>query len=250
MVSRSKLFIILACLLGLAIHWSTKQMAMNGSQLNDFAVREEVEPSVVKVINYKANAVGTGFVIEDKQGQRFILTNRHVCEGGDKYEQEVFDILRVPADVVKVSKKYDLCLMTAPKGMRPVELTDRFYWGQMAYIAGHPNGYRFHVTEGKVADITLSEVVYRIGLFSEQVCLQNKGVIKDIIDEEETPTNDHVCETVNRYIVISALTEGGDSGSPVVTSDGEVIGIIAQKDHNHWGLAIPVGDIKDFLKEK
>ena len=251
MAFRSKILVlILAALLGWSIHWSTKQMAMSGSQLNDFAVREDIEPSVVKVINWKANTAGTGFVIEDRQGKRYILTNRHVCEGGDKFEQEKYDILRIPAMVVKVSRKYDLCLMTAPTGMRPLNLTEEFYWGQMAYIAGHPNGYRFHVTEGKVADITLSEVSYKIGLFTEQECLQNKGVVKDAVGEEEVPTMDRICETINRYIVVSALTEGGDSGSPLVTSDGEVIGIIAQKDHNHWGLAVPVGDIKDFLEEK
>ena len=251
MAFRSKaLTLILAGLLGLAIHWSTKQMAMNGSQLNDYAVREAIEPSVVKIINWKANAVGTGFAIEDREGNHYILTNRHVCEGGDKYDQEIFDVLRIPATVIKVSKRYDLCLMSMPKGMRPLELTEQFYWGQMAYIAGHPNGYRFHVTEGKVADFTLSEVSYKIGLFSEQECVQNKGVVKDAVGEEEVPTMDRICETINRYIVVSALTEGGDSGSPVVTSDGEVIGIIAQKDHNHWGLAVPVGDIKDFLEEK
>lgn len=242
------IFVSLATICGV---WATWQILIHGPEIVDMTVRSRVESSVVYITNIDRNTIGTGFKIQNSNGKSFILTNRHVCEGGKNFSLRLLDLFEYKTKVVKLSLKYDLCLMTAPKNMDSLNVTGNFYWGQTVFVTGHPSGYKFHVSEGKAVDVITWATTFDIGTFSEKECKSADGWVRDEISPGFlTPRVNRECEMQREYIVISALTEGGNSGSPVVTLYGDVIGIISMRDNNHWGMAVPFSNIKEFLEEQ
>jgi len=200
--------------------------------VHDSALFSLLSPSVVLVVTNEG--LGSGSVISEG----LILTNWHVVEG---YKQVgvVFkpsspgakpsraDV--IAADVVKVDQVRDLALLrpltfptNAPK---PIELADEkdIAIGADVHAIGHPTGEVWSYTKGIISQV-------RNGYSWE-----TEAKIK------------HHADVIQTQTPISP----GNSGGPLLSDDGKLIGVNAFKAEGEaLNFAVAVTDVRRFLAAK
>jgi len=147
---------------------------------------------------YQTEGVGSGVVIVDTG---IILTNLHVVNGADQVQVEFFDGLESEATVIGVRPEHDLAVLQAKK--LPDDLvaatmrsTSDLAPGDEVIAVGFPFGIGPSVSSGIVS-----------GLQREHRSLQGKRQLTNLIQ-------------------FDAAANPGNSGGPLVTADGEVVGIV------------------------
>lgn len=198
--------------------------------------------SVVMLTNMEQTGGGTGF--EVRSGDRsFVLTNAHVCDSvkGDLMLAHSPTIGQALARKIKSSEKYDLCLMES-LGLEPLDLTDRRPVAYNDVIAvGHGLLGPATPTVGQF----LEEGIIELGrIADEEGCKANETERKiDVIFFQIS-----VCMRAMQVGVTSTIIYPGNSGSPAVDEDGEVVGIYnAGSQESHRGVYVPTRHIKEFL---
>ena len=169
---------------------------------------EAIAPSVVRVRGIAPGergdpdleeGVGSGVVIVDTG---VILTNLHVVTGSEKLRLEFFDGHESDAAVISMQPEHDLAVLQAkslPKdGVAAATLrsTADLQPGDQVVAVGFPFGIGPSVSAGVVS-----------GLGREFRSPQGKRVLTNLIQ-------------------FDAAANPGNSGGPLVTMDGEVVGIV------------------------
>ena len=167
---------------------------------------EAVRPSVVLVRGYvddgkggeKEHGVGSGVVIVD---QGIILTNLHVVANATRMTVTFFDGLESEAQLIGVKPETDLAVVrakTIPDDLAAATLgsTQKLQPGDEVVAVGFPFGIGPSVTA---------------------------GVISGLNREFRSPEGHRV---LTRLIQFDAAANPGSSGGPLVTMDGELIGIV------------------------
>ena len=169
---------------------------------------EAIAPSVVRVRGVAPGergdadldeGVGSGVVIVDSG---VILTNLHVVAGSEKIVVEFFDGTESDATVVKVMPENDLAVLqakTLPKdGLEPATLrsTSDLKPGDQVVAVGFPFGIGPSVSAGVIS-----------------------GLERDFRSPQGK-------RTLTNLIQFDAAANPGNSGGPLVTMDGEVVGIV------------------------
>lgn len=142
--------------------------------------------------------IGTGVVIVDKG---IILTNLHVVQGFDRVQVTFADGLESNAEVIGTAPEHDLAVLqatTIPDDLAAATLrsTHDLASGDRVIAVGFPFGIGPSVSSGVVS-----------GLRREYQSPQGKRLLTNLIQFDAA---------VNR----------GNSGGPLVTADGEVVGIV------------------------
>jgi len=143
--------------------------------------------------------VGTGVVIVDKG---MILTNLHVIAGSEKIKVTFYDGLEADANVVSVQPENDLAVLQArkiPDDLIPATMrsTDDLQSGDQVVAVGFPFGIGPSVSA---------------------------GVVSGVDREFKSPEGGR---SLSKLIQFDAAVNPGNSGGPLVTMDGEVVGIVA-----------------------
>ncbi len=172
----------------------------------DKAVRniaDAVEPSVVHIGVEESNgygrfqAEGSGWVF-DTQGH--IVTNSHVVRGSQRTVVQFSDGRAMDAQVVGQDVSNDVAVLkvATTEGLFPVQRASgvALHQGDRVYAFGSPFGFKFSMTEG---------IVSGLGRSPDRITNNTEGY-----------TN---------YIQTDAAVNPGNSGGPLVNTDGKLIGM-------------------------
>lgn len=189
---------------------------------------EVIRPSVVRVRRLEPDkaggedverGVGTGVVIVDKG---IILTNLHVVVGAKRVQVVFADGLEAEATVTGMQPEHDLAVLQAQKipddlVAATMRSTGDLALGDRVIAVGFPFGIGPSVTAGVVS-----------GLRREFVSPEGKRLLTNLIQ-------------------FDAAANPGSSGGPLVTAQGEVVGIVTailnptdQRFFVGIGFAVPI----------
>jgi serine protease Do len=179
--------------------------SMLGAAAADLAAG--VLPSVVQVRG-RGRGHGSGVVWRDGAT---VMTNFHVVAGlGDALEVLTLSNRRLPARLIAGNPRLDLALLAVEGGdLRPAPLGDsaRLRVGDLVFAVGNPWGQRGVVTAGIVSGL---------------------GELERRRDEESAT-----------YIRSDVRLAPGNSGGPLISARGEVVGINAMIFGGDLSVAIP-----------
>ena len=168
---------------------------------------EAVAPSVVHVVGYARSkngkaeferGVGTGVVIVDSG---IILTNLHVVQGASRITITFHDGLETTASVTGAQPENDLAVLQAHKV--PDDLAA--------------------ATLRSTQDLRAGDQVVAIGFPFGIGPSVSAGVVSGLDREFESPEGNR---PLTNLIQFDAAANPGNSGGPLVTMDGEVVGIV------------------------
>ena len=197
---------------------------------------EAISPSVVRVVGLGKNnakegekniegkdererSVGTGVVITDKG---IILTNLHVVQGAEKIQITFADGLESTATITGVQPENDLAVLQASK------IPDDMIAATMR----------------STADLVPGEQVMAVGYPFGIGPSASAGVISGLKRTFRSPEGK---QPMSNLIQFDAAANPGNSGGPLVTMEGEVIGIVTaiynpnqQRTFVGIGFAVPI----------
>jgi S1-C subfamily serine protease len=168
---------------------------------------------------YRSTGVGTGVVIVDKG---VILTNLHVVLGAEKIKVRFFDGMEAEATVIGVRPEHDLAVLQA-KAI-PDDLVA--------------------ATLRSTADLQVGDQVVAVGFPFGIGPSASAGVVSGLKREYHSPEGKRI---LTNLIQFDAAANPGNSGGPLVTADGEVVGIVtgilnptSQRVFIGIGFAVPI----------
>lgn len=176
----------------------------------------------------QVQATGSGFVIS-KDG--LVITNEHVVEGADSVRVTLADKTELPAKVLGTDRSTDLAVLKIdnPGGgkITPLEIGDssNLRVGDTVYTIGNPLGLDRSMSQGIISAL------------DRTIDAPNGFQIRNVIQTD-------------------AAVNQGNSGGPLIDTNGNVIGITAQIASNGGSsgnigiaFAIPSNTIKDIINQ-
>lgn len=180
----------------------------------------------------ESTSVGSGVIINKKDGEIDILTNYHVIEGATTLTCTLADNTNVEATVKGVDEDRDLAVISIKTSdlsedtLKQIAIatigdSDKLQVGEQVVAIGNALGYGQSVTTGIVS-------------------ATNRSV--------STSSNK---DTSQSYIQTDAAINPGNSGGALLNMSGELIGINSAKfsdtDVEGMGYAIAISDVKDSI---
>ena len=199
------------------------------TQLPSAAARayDLISPAVVRVVSYGKDkdgkdgerSVGTGVVIVDKG---IILTNLHVVQGADVIHITFADGLTSTASITGMQPENDLAVLQAHK------IPDDMIAATMR----------------STADLRPGDQVMAVGYPFGIGPSASSGIVSGLKRTFRSPEGR---QEMSNLIQFDAAANPGNSGGPLVTMDGEVVGIVTaiynpnqQRTFVGIGFAVPI----------
>lgn len=188
---------------------------------------EKAKDSVVMIEGYSGNdekSTGTGFVYKTDDKYAYIMTNEHVIDECTKIVLVMSDDSEVEGKVLGSDEYLDLAVIRVDKnkikGVAVIGTSEKSKVGDTIFTIGTPMGYEYR---GTVTSGILSG--------------KDRMVSVSVGNSE---TSDYVMKVLQ----IDAAVNPGNSGGPLLNTNGEVIGIVSMKlvdqEIEGMGFAIPI----------
>ncbi len=221
------------------------------NNLHNFYVRV-LSTRVVKITNAEGNSGATGFVVKGKSGEKYILTNGHVCalqNNGPLFAEQSGE--KFPIEVYKKYAWNDLCAIKAhrPLGLA-VSIASGVLAGEQVWVVGHPLLEPYSVTTGEISGTVFIRIVVAQNTKIEDC----SGPTYTLIDTSQSLYHffgiDSVCLRTLEANASTAPTLPGNSGSPVINLWGNVVAVeFAGNESGVRSYFVPLEDVKNFLRE-
>ncbi len=191
----------------------------------------------VKNINNLA-AYGTGVIVKTKNNQLVILTNRHICK--DFFPRVYIEnhFLNGVTDILYQDEKADLCLIKLPQDLKVTPTKVSTFppsLNEEVYSIGYPLYNDINMLTGRVIGPIISAT-------RELYTLQPN--CKELFKDQDKDW----CILEEDLVATNIFTFPGNSGSPVMNSNNELVGLIVSTDpRTHFGQMIYLSDIQRVL---
>lgn len=206
------------------------------------------EKATVKITDKDERSGGTGWILKSTLTKSFIVTNGHVC---NLHKRSGSLMIRThkgafQAERIKYSNLHDLCLVEvfADLGVDTKIADSSPERGEKIYISGHPRLFPLMVTEGYMSNNIQVSIVTEIRQCKDNeedqanLYCQMMGVVPIIKNYESKMT--------------SAFIAGGNSGSAVYDSRGEVVGVVFAGSESGYSqsIIVPLEFLRNFVSSE
>lgn len=240
--------VLLALLLALTMSSCSDDSALKGT------IRGKVGSSVVRIFGVTPSghrSGGTGFSIVAMSGKRYILTNRHICKLADKKGNLLVEFpgyqRRYRRKIIEISTSHDLCLVESlPTFKNNLFIAEEVNEGDRIFVVGHPKLFNLTVAEGEYIQeakiyIALSKLTYKPIIFKSRPLFTGEKIDIGVL-----------LSRVARFASsrFNVYSRGGNSGSPIVNSDGDVISVLfaGNPRDNMETYGVPLRYVQDFIR--
>ena len=203
----------------------TKEVAAPDPALKGSQIVQKSRKSVLKVLGTAPSCSrrieGSGFVFASER----VMTNAHVVAGTRKVQVEVNGGQRLDGTVVVYDSNRDLAVLYVPGLTAPVMpfVPKQAASGTSAIVLGYPQDGPYDAQSARVSDV-------------------GKITGPDIYDSGD----------VTREIyTIRSLVRSGNSGGPLITPTGQVLGVIfaAAADDRNTGFALTADEASSIARQ-
>ncbi len=204
-----------------------KGNVIQSTDRNDAAVIERAKHSVVLIEASSSTSAssGTGIILSS---DGYIATNHHVIENATHIRVKFYDGTYATASVRGSSPVDDLAVIKVDRlGLTAATFakSSECFVGQTVYAIGNPSGY-------------------------DMAWTTTKGCISYVDRELKIYKDDGTLEKKLKMIQTDAMVNPGNSGGPLINTNGEVIGIVSMKladGYEGIGFAIPSDGAAEIL---
>lgn len=217
----------------------------SGTHQKVSSIDNKISKSVIKIDMYlqtfgiyKHEASATGFSVkyDKKSNSTYFITNHHVC----------VVVMENPGSLVYV-KPTDVLPNYTPNADRVMEIIATDPDNDLCLIKA--NNEKIEPLNFKPsAKLKKFEDIYSIGAPGDVYPIWIHGKYSGNIDRDIESFG--FPKEGYDFLLLSAIITGGQSGSPVYTGDGKVVGVIFIKLGLYGGSAIPSEAVIEFLKDK
>lgn len=233
---KSKLLLIGLILLGYGFYTTMKPN-----------LRQLANRNVLMITNEAGTGGGTAFYVKAPSGKTYVMTNNHICVYAEKNKLILhsYSGKQYPVKVIKTDEAKDLCIIeTDSKQGLYLASSSSLY--QKYHLFGNPKLYRWVHEEGEFFDATNVQLVHHV-ITDESPACDKSYMRKQEIDLLFFKMN--VCMTVHPSMLSNIKAFPGNSGSPVLNEQGEIVGVLFAGDNTtQYGFIIPLSTVKEFLK--
>jgi len=203
-------------LLILTISCLTNTTKQNHSKLTHKQLSKFSTP--FKILSMQNRIYGSGSYIQYK-GNFYIITNRHVCLAGIKLNKnnKNIQIDRQIAPILAISKNADLCILESNKNIGLHIAASRALPLERITLMGYPRGLG---------------LVFRTGaILGYKPIILLKQSIKELKKKKKESIPEYLLRVSKSYVLhlatqITTLAYPGNSGSPLLNSNNEVVGLL------------------------
>ena len=187
---------------------------------------------------------GSGAVVYGKSGAKYILTNWHVCVGirwkGKLYASyENGQLLH--GEITRTDPRVDLCAARVYGDVEALKLAPKSLRKQRIYTRGYPH----HILTEDSGQLTGPYVSWKAYFDIAEV-----GTCPSGFTPEHTPSGViAVCSITYNSVLSNLYSRPGSSGSPVVDTNGDIMGVISSlhSDNEYEAGLVQYNDLKAFL---
>ena len=164
------------------------------------AVFEKCKDSVVEILAYSSlsdNGQGSGVVLTS---DGYIVTNKHVVGSATSFTVVFSDYTTEEATVIGTDNLTDIAVLKVNRtNLKPIDIAKNpsLKVGQIVYAIGNPYGYSWSFTDGSISGL------------------------------ERMVSTSSSSSVIPNMIQTNALVNPGNSGGPLLSSSGEMIGLIS-----------------------